>query len=137
MDAGSNIRPLASIAAVSPVRQETAPVQGAVRTDLPATETVSASADTEAARLDLSAAARRVQVAKAKAEAKSQAQQAVDTIERSLAEDRDTREMVFKATDTRTGRVVLQIPDEALLRLRAYVAAQQAHHDAATVEKTA
>ncbi len=137
MDAGSNIRPLASTAAVSPVRQETAPVQGAVRTDLPATVAVSAPSDTEAAHLDLSAVARRVQAARAKAEAKAQTQQAVDTIERSLAEDQDTREMVFKATDTRTGQVVLQIPDEALLRLRAYVAAQQAHKDMATVEKSA
>ena len=133
MDAGSNIRPLASTAAVSPVRQETAPVQGAVRTDLPPTEAVSALADTEAARLDLSAAARRAQEAKTKAETKSQG----DTIQRTLAEDRDTREMVFKATDTRTGQVVMQIPDEALLRLRAYVAAQQARRDSATVEKTA
>ena len=133
MDAGSNIRPLASTAAVSPVRQETAPVQGAVRTDLPPTEAVSALADTEAARLDLSAAARRAQEAKTKAETKSQG----DTIQRTLAEDRDTREMVFKATDTRTGQVVMQIPDEALLRLRAYVAAQQARQDSATVEKTA
>jgi len=133
MDAGSNIRPLASTAAVSPVRQETAPVQGAVRTDLPAQETVAAPADTEAARLDLSAAARRAQAAKSKAETKSQ----TDTIERTLAEDRDTREMVFKATDTRTGQVVMQIPDEALLRLRAYVAAQQARQDSPSVEKTA
>ena len=133
MDAGSNIRPVASTAAVSPVRQETAPVQGAVRTDLPPTEAVSALADTEAARLDLSAAARRAQEAKTKAETKSQG----DTIQRTLAEDRDTREMVFKATDTRTGQVVMQIPDEALLRLRAYVAAQQARQDSATVEKTA
>src|SRR5215210_7037767 len=35
--------------------------------------------------------------------------------------DPETRDIVFQAVDERTGEVVRQVPDEMLLRLRAYV----------------
>jgi uncharacterized FlaG/YvyC family protein len=37
--------------------------------------------------------------------------------------DRDSKTLVYRVTDQRTGEVVSQVPDEVLLRLRAYVQA--------------
>lgn len=42
-------------------------------------------------------------------------------IEQHLTVDPKTREVVYQAKDARTGEVVRQVPDEAILRLRAYV----------------
>jgi uncharacterized FlaG/YvyC family protein len=88
------------------------------RTDLPPSETVVASAETADVRLDLSSIAQR------SAEASRQAE-----VSRKLDVDDESKELVFRVSDERTGQVLQQIPDEALLRLRAYVQAQTARRD--------
>jgi hypothetical protein len=37
--------------------------------------------------------------------------------------DKDARELIFRVVDTRSDRVVRQIPEQAMLRLRAYTRA--------------
>jgi flagellar protein FlaG len=44
-----------------------------------------------------------------------------DVVKRNITIDPRTREIVFQAINQETGEVVRQIPDEAMLRLRAYI----------------
>jgi uncharacterized FlaG/YvyC family protein len=44
-----------------------------------------------------------------------------EVVERNIVVDPRTRELVFQTISKETGEVVRQIPDEAMLRLRAYV----------------
>ena len=44
-----------------------------------------------------------------------------ETVERNIVVDPRTRELVFQTVSKETGEVVRQIPDEAILRLRAYI----------------
>ena len=44
-----------------------------------------------------------------------------DVVERNIVVDPRTRELVFQTISKETGEVVRQVPDEAILRLRAYV----------------
>lgn len=44
-----------------------------------------------------------------------------EVVERNIVVDPRTRELVFQTVSKETGEVVRQIPDEAMLRLRAYV----------------
>jgi flagellar protein FlaG len=44
-----------------------------------------------------------------------------EVVERNVTIDPRTRELVFQTISKETGEVVRQIPDEAILRLRAYV----------------
>jgi uncharacterized FlaG/YvyC family protein len=43
-----------------------------------------------------------------------------DTIDRRLVVDPRTREVVHQTVDRESGTVIRQVPEEALLRLRAY-----------------
>ncbi|MDJ1158461.1 hypothetical protein QNA08_09465 [Chelatococcus sp. SYSU_G07232] len=90
-----------------------APVSaGAVKTDLAANAAVVQAAGTEAGRFE----AGRQAANRAAREAALR-----DTIERHLVIDPETREIVLQVVETRTGRLVNQIPDAAILRLRAYL----------------
>lgn len=42
------------------------------------------------------------------------------TVDRRIEVDAETQALVFRAVDEATGEVVRQVPDQALLRLRAY-----------------
>ena len=44
-----------------------------------------------------------------------------EVVERNITVDPKTRELVFQTISKETGEVVRQVPDEAMLRLRAYV----------------
>ena len=44
-----------------------------------------------------------------------------EVVERNIVIDPRTRELVFQTISKETGEVVRQVPDEAMLRLRAYV----------------
>ena len=44
-----------------------------------------------------------------------------EVVERNITIDPRTRELVFQTISKETGEVVRQVPDEAMLRLRAYV----------------
>ena len=52
-----------------------------------------------------------------------------DVIERNIMVDPKTRELVYQAISKETGVVVRQVPDEAMLRLRAYLREMRAAED--------
>jgi uncharacterized FlaG/YvyC family protein len=55
--------------------------------------------------------------------ARHDAQPAQDANVRKIILDAHSREVIFQVLDASSGRVVRQIPDEAMLRLRAYTRA--------------
>jgi uncharacterized FlaG/YvyC family protein len=103
MDTGLTVRPTGASAQQGYVRPEPAPAQQTVATELAPSQSVTASANSAATRND---------------GAKSPALQAPTT--REIVLDPHSREVIFRVRDERSGRVVRQVPDEALLRLRAY-----------------
>jgi hypothetical protein len=113
METGGIGRPsLASSTGFSVIRSDAASTGGAVRTDLPPAASPQAIAETEPVRLEPRDRAR---------ERAAERENALrDVITRNLTVDPRTREIVFQAINERTGEVVRQTPDEAILRLRAY-----------------
>jgi hypothetical protein len=103
MDTGLAIRPTATATQPSIVRPEAAPVREAVATDLAPAQSVTAAANANAPRHDPTPAP--------------------DARVRKIVLDAHSREVIFQVLDADSGRVVRQIPDEALLRLRAYARA--------------
>ena len=99
MDTGLAIRPTATTAQTL-VRPEPAPVREAVATELDPAQSVTAAVNAEAPRHDATPAA--------------------DAQVRKVVLDAHSREVIFQVVDAGSGRVVRQVPDEALLRLRAY-----------------
>ena len=91
---------------VAPPLVEPAPVgsRTAVQTDLPAHKAVTAA--------DASVAAR------------NNPQDDSDRLSRQIIIDRAAAEVVYRVVDNRTALVVRQFPDEARLRARAYMRAQ-------------
>jgi hypothetical protein len=82
------------VATTAFTRADPAPVREAVRTELAAPKAVTAVTDP----------------AQAKAAA----------LTREVFVDAQTREVIFRVVDERSRRVVRQMPDQALLRMRAY-----------------
>ena len=103
MDTGLSIRPPASVTQTGYVRPDPAPVREAVATDLAASQSVTAAADVARVRNDATTA--------------QQAQS------REIVLDPHNREVIYRVVDVRSGQVVRQVPDEAMLRLRAYTRA--------------
>ncbi len=97
MDSGLTVRPAAATAQSPGVRLDAAPVRDAVRTDLAPAQSVTASTKPVEVRPD-------------------------DT-KRKIIVDSHSREVIYQVLDAGSGRVVRQIPEEATLRLRAYVRA--------------
>ena len=111
MDSGLTVRPAAVTAQAPGVGLDAAPVREAVRTDLAPAQSVTASAKPVEVRTN-------------------------DTKSKIIL-DAHSREVIYQVLDVDSGRVVRQIPEEATLRLRAYVralangaSANQAHHRA-------
>jgi hypothetical protein len=102
MDAGLAIRPTTAVAAL--VRPEPTPVRTAVQTTLAASRSVTAAAGSD--RLTGHDSARNALLQQ--------------QMTRELVIDSQTREVIFRLVDVRTGQVERQMPDAALLRLRAY-----------------
>ena len=112
METGNVSKPVASAAPVAPARADLLIAAGAVKTDLApeaAVQQVEKSASVQFAPTEgadfsasLDAAMREV-------------------VERNITVDPRTRELVFQTVSKETGEVVRQFPEEALLRLRAYV----------------
>lgn len=96
MDSGLSVKPTASVAPMSDVRSEI-PVRSAVATELAAPKSVTAPPETS--RSTSSADSSRV---------------------REIVLDPHSREVIYRVVDVRSRRVVRQIPEEAMLRLRAY-----------------
>ena len=104
MDTGLALRPTAGAAQPNVARQDTAPVREAVATDLAPAQSVTAAANAGAARHDATHAAQEAHV-------------------RKIILDAHSREVIYQVVDAESGRVVRQVPEEALLRLRAYTRA--------------
>jgi flagellar protein FlaG len=92
-------------------RPEPTVTAGAVRTELPKAASVQAPSRNSALRFEGRDDANR----RAAVEAAMR-----DVIERHTQIDPETREVIHQAVDRETGEVVRQVPDDALLSLRAY-----------------
>jgi hypothetical protein len=103
MDAGLTIKPIAGVAVTDYARPVTAAIAGSVATDLPDSQTVTPIADTSAVRND----------------AEPPGTSSTDYA-RSVTIDPQTREVIYRVIDSRTRQVIQQVPDETLLRNRAY-----------------
>lgn len=111
MDLGTTTKPAAVMAPQAPARGETTLAPGSVRTELPARSVVTAPKAAEKVRYEPTDAAR-------------------DSVSRDLALragtrrqmeiDEATSAIVTQVIDEQSGEVVRQVPEEALLRLRAY-----------------
>jgi flagellar protein FlaG len=113
---------------VAPLRADAAAPRDMVATELPATQSVVAASQAPAVQNDASGAA---------AAFGRLAQAFQRPTEQRIERDRKTELLVFKKVNTANGEVVLQLPDQSLLNLRAYLKEQA---DAALpheVEKTA
>lgn len=104
MDTGLAVRPTTGATQASIVRPDPAPVREAVATDLAPAQSVTASNGAEASRHDTAHAAQDAHV-------------------RKIILDAHSREVIYQVLDATSGRVVRQIPEEAVLRLRAYTRA--------------
>ncbi len=105
MNPGLTIRPIASVAPTDVVR--TAPVaeNNAVRTDLAPSQSVTVAPQSTAIRNDPALMSNQRNVS------------------RELVVDPEMREVIYRVVDVNSGQVVRQVPDEAILRLRAYTRA--------------
>jgi uncharacterized FlaG/YvyC family protein len=130
MDVSGVTRPL-PVAAPQPLAANVGAQPTAVKTILPTPATVTATDNSQAARFD----GKRNNPNAALDEAVRQA------IERHLVIDPETKSLVLKVTEEPSGKVVRQIPDEVILKLRAYVreliAKRAPESDTPRVEKIA
>lgn len=104
MDAGTTIRPVAGGAVADYARPTSVPVQQAVATELAPDKAVTAAPSVANIRQDPISAQ--------------------DSVSQTLI-DPQTRDIILRVIDTRTQQVIRQIPDQALLRMRAYAKALQ------------
>jgi hypothetical protein len=100
MDTGLTVKATVGVVASDYAKPAPAPVQGAVPTDLSPSKSVTASSASTPARNDV---------------ARPQ-----DMLTHAVLLDPQSREVVYRVIDVRSRQVVRQIPDEALLRMRAY-----------------
>lgn len=105
MNPGLTIRPIASVAPTDAVR--TAPVAGdnAVRTDLAPAQSVTVAPESTALRNDPALITNQ------------------RSVSRELVVDPEMREVIYRVVDVNSGEVIRQVPEKALLRLRAYTRA--------------
>ena len=103
MDAGISTRPVAGAAVADYARPTSAPIQQAVATELAPDKAVTAAPSIANMRQDPLSA------------------QNVNS--RQYLIDPLTSEVILRVIDTRTHQIVRQVPDQALLRMRAYAVA--------------
>src|ERR1044072_3767537 len=140
MDTGLAVRPTTGATQTSIARPDPATVRQAVATDLAPAQSVTASSNAEAARHDAQSAQdsnvrkiiidahsrdppRRPPPPPAAAPPRHDAQSAQDSNVRKIIIDAHSREVIFQVVNAESGRVVRQVPEEAMLRLRAYTRA--------------
>jgi flagellar protein FlaG len=111
MDTGSIAKPAAVAAPNAPQRVNMPASAGAVKTELAPEASVQQVPEAAAVRFDPSNGAQ----ARAALDAAIR-----DVIERHIEIEPKTREVVYQTVDTESGEVIRQVPDQALLRLRAY-----------------
>lgn len=108
MDAGLAVKPVVSVVAIDHARPVAA-VATAAPTVLPVVKTVSPAANGSALRNDRPLTATTDDV--------------VASTTRDVIIDAQSREVIYRVLDARSRQVVRQVPDEALLRMRAYTRA--------------
>lgn len=111
MEIGSIAKPAAVSTPPAPQRVESLATAGAVKTELAPEASVQQAGKAEAVRFEPTQGVQ----ARAALEAAIR-----DVIEHNITIDPKSREVVFQSIDKRTGEVVRQVPDETLLKLRAY-----------------
>ena len=111
MDAGSIVKTPAVTAPTASPRPDALHAAPGVSTELPAASTVQQTGETEAVLFDAARSAPGAALDAALSE----------FIRRHIEIDPRTREVVFQVIDRETGRVLRQTPDEAMLRLKAYM----------------
>lgn len=121
MDSGLTVRPASAVHQAAGIRQDAAPVREAVATHLAPSQAVTAAAKITEARHD-----------------PLQSENADASYVRKIILDAHSREVIYRVIDAKSGLVVRQIPEEALLRLRAYNRAALEKEDGrSVVEKKA
>ena len=106
MDAGLTARPVAGVAVTDYVRPAAAATAGTTPTDLPPKQTVTPAQGTTPTRNDTPQPA--------------SSGTPSDYDVRSVTIDPQTREVIYRVIDSRTNQVISQVPDQTLLRNRAY-----------------
>jgi hypothetical protein len=114
MSTDFNIKPVGAAVAAPIVQPISEAAHHAVATELPASQSIVAS-DAGARASDSSAV--RVSISNA-------------SVSNQVVIDRDTRAVVYQVVDNRTSQVVMQFPEEAVLRRRAYFRALDLTRDA-------
>lgn len=99
MDSGLTVRPITSAAQSNGVRLDPGPVRDAVPTALSAAQSVTPALKSIEARAEDTSHVRKIIL------------------------DAHSREVIYRVLDADSGRIVRQIPEEATLRLRAYIRA--------------
>ncbi|WP_377838774.1 hypothetical protein [Bosea sp. UC22_33] len=128
MDFG-NAPKLAAVIGPPPVsRADVTAHAGSVAVDLPPEKTVQSASAGSAVNVEVRAETRDAQSradgerrAQANAQNNREAARTTDeTVERKLVIDPQTRAIVLQKKDLQTGETISQLPDETLLKLRAY-----------------
>jgi uncharacterized FlaG/YvyC family protein len=107
MDTALTSKPSAPVAAATFVRPDAQPVREAVQTELAAPKAVTAVTN----------------AASSNATSSNEVAQRAAPFTREILIDPQSREVIFRVVDVRSRQVVRQVPDEALLRMRAYTRA--------------
>lgn len=108
MDAGLTSRPVAGVASTDYARSAAViATAGTAQTDLPPTQTVTPTQNTTPTSNDIPQFA-------------GAGSSPSDYDVRSVTIDPETREVIYRVLDSRTNQVISQIPDQTLLRNRAY-----------------
>jgi|tagenome__1003787_1003787.scaffolds.fasta_scaffold18388317_1 uncharacterized FlaG/YvyC family protein len=126
MDTAS-IRQAYTAVPVQAARPDGFVTRDAVQTELPARQTVASPWEGSAVRTDVTPYG---------ATLTRLAQLMQRPTEQRFERDRKTETLVYKQVDPSTGQVILQLPDQSLLNLRAYLKEQEAL-SAPSVAKTA
>lgn len=105
----ARVPPPVSVPALAPARLDTVPVRAAVRTEMVPPQAVTAKAGAEQAKFGRKDPSRTNETRQTDA---------------SFDLDRETGELIYKVIDKETQGVVSQYPYDSLLKLRAYIRAQ-------------
>ncbi len=100
------------VASIALPRVDAPASQQAVKTDLPPSRAVTAIAESEATRLDISDHARTLLAAEPAG---------MRNVVTNMRIDPDTQQVVLQYLDKATRQLVRQVPEEELLRFRAYI----------------
>ena len=103
MDSGVTVKPMVGVALAGYVRPDPAAMREAVATDLAASQSVTAAAETTPSSREM---ARPLPVEPAFAH--------------DVIIDPATREVIYRLVDVRSGQVVNQVPDQMQLQIAAY-----------------